>query len=634
MFQILLLLFVFVGRSAAVIYKLNVSEYNKMPALYDMDDYEACMAEAGGMYCVVDVNLQEGTNPELMDMIQGYSEHKMKHFNHTQIHRAVCVTKTCKDFLRSPDTNSTWDLRQTLEECLNNSLYSQYRLEGKLDSIQYCKREGERENIDYSDVIMAVVYIVLIMLNVVGSLYDVLLCKEEKTGNPYLLAFSLRRNWSRLIAPNNSGQEPRLERLKQFHGLRTMTMFCVFFSHTTLIMSFSYVDNPLYIETSYEDPLKQILFNGSLVTHTFFVMSSFLLAYNFQLYAEKHPVSWWQFPKGILLRWLRLTPTYALVMFSIATWMRHGYQGPLWQLVVTSEANACRQYWWAQLLYVNNYVYDDAFCMPQTWYLAADTQLFIMGLLVCVVARTCKTRAILLTSLFVLALALVAGHTYFQDLEAVVIQSPESYRNLYASDLTFRLLYIRGHTNMSTYLLGLAGGFLAYHCQTNNIDMDKYKKYRWAMWLVFPLGVAVILSGGLFYLDSGRAAALYRVMYATAYKPVFQLLVVSLILGCIFKFESVYRGIIEWRGWTWTGRVSYSAFLLHTVFQRGLVGAQAQPIHMSDYCVMTVLAGTIFLTYLCACALWLGAEAPAAALARTLLSAPKKEKEAQDVTKV
>lgn len=28
-----------------------------------------------------------------------------------------------------------------------------------------------------------------------------------------------------------------------------MTMFCVFFSHTTLIISMSYVDNPLYIET-------------------------------------------------------------------------------------------------------------------------------------------------------------------------------------------------------------------------------------------------------------------------------------------------------------------------------------------------------------------------------------------------
>ncbi|KAJ8717587.1 hypothetical protein PYW07_005517 [Mythimna separata] len=616
MFQLYLVLFVFFGKSSAVIYRLNASQYNKMPALYALDDYEACMAEQGGTYCIVDVHLREGANAELMSMIQGYSDHKLKHFNHTQIHRGVCVTRTCRDFARDTSTNKTQGLRDTLEGCLNNSLYSQYRLEGSLANIKYCNNQGDRIILDNSDIAMAVVYIVLVMLNVVGSLYDVVMCnKEEKTGNPYLLAFSIRKNWGRMIAPSNSGQEPRLERLKLFYGLRTMTMFCVFFSHTTLVMSYSYVHNPLYIETSYDDPLKQILFNGSLVTHTFFVMSSFLLAYNFQLYTEKHKVSWLHFPKGILLRWLRLTPTYALILFTISTWMRYAFNGPLWQLVVTTEADACRQYWWAQLLYINNYIYEDAFCLPQTWYLAADTQLFCLGLLVCMLARSCKARAILLSALFVVALAIVAAQTYFQDLDPVVIQSPESYRNLYATEDTFRLIYIRGHTNMSTYILGLAGGFLAYHLQ-NGKELHKYKKHRWVVWLLFPLGVAVILSGGLFYSDTGRAATVWRVLYATLYKPVFQLLVVMLILGSVFKFESIYRGIMEWRGWTWSGRVSYSAFLLHTLFQRGLMGAQMQPIHMSDYTVMIVLAATIFLTYLCACILFVCVEAPAAALVR------------------
>lgn len=56
---------------------------------------------------------------------------------------------------------------------------------------------------------------------------------------------------------------------------------------------------------SYEDPMKQILYNGSLVTHTFFVMSSFLMAYKLSLYAEKHELTWMQWPKGVLMRWLR-----------------------------------------------------------------------------------------------------------------------------------------------------------------------------------------------------------------------------------------------------------------------------------------------------------------------------------------
>lgn len=67
-------------------------------------------------------------------------------------------------------------------------------------------------------------------------------------GNPYLLAFSMRRNWARLTAPSGGAEDPRLDRLKLFHGLRAITMICVIFSHTSLIMSFSFVENPAYIE--------------------------------------------------------------------------------------------------------------------------------------------------------------------------------------------------------------------------------------------------------------------------------------------------------------------------------------------------------------------------------------------------
>ncbi|CAH0589908.1 unnamed protein product [Chrysodeixis includens] len=633
MSRLLIVLFILLEGSSAVIYTLNASEYNRMPALFALDDYDACMADTGGTYCLVDVNLRAGNNPELMGMIQAYSNYKMKHFNHTQIHRGVCVTRTCKDF-RVPNANGTVDLERTLEGCLNNSLFLQYGLEGKLDNINYCDREGETTPIENGDIIMAVVYLVIVLLNIAGSCYDVLLFnKEDKTGNPYLMAFSLRRNWARLTAPaTNKDQDPRVERLKVFHGLRTMTMLCVFFSHTSLMMSFAYVENPLYIETSYEDPLKQILFNGSLVTHTFFVMSAFLLAYNFQLHAEKHKISWVQFPKGILLRWLRLTPIYALVLFTITTWMRLVGRGPLWMLVVGSEAEACGRYWWAQLLYLNNYVYDDALCLPQTWYLAADTQLFCIGLLVCVLARSPRARAVLLCALLAAALAIVAAHTYLQDLDPVVIQSPEKYRNLYASDATFRLLYIRGHTNMSTYILGLAGGFLAYHLHGK--DLHKYKKYGWCIWLIFPGGLAVILSGGVFYRDGRSVPVILQVLYAALYKPLFQLLIVTLILGCVFKIESVYRTLLEWRGWAWSGRVSYCAFLLHTLFQRALVGAQRQPVYMSDYNVMMMLSGTIFLTYVCACAAHLLLEAPAAGLVRAVLAHTTHKRTGQHDTKV
>lgn len=110
----------------------------------------------------------------------------MKHFNHTQIHRGVCVTHTCREFIRDSHANETSDLSEVLEACLNKSLYSQYGLEGRLANVHYCKKDGDKVIIDNGDIAMAVVYVVLIVLNAVGSLYDVCAYdKEDKTG-PYL----------------------------------------------------------------------------------------------------------------------------------------------------------------------------------------------------------------------------------------------------------------------------------------------------------------------------------------------------------------------------------------------------------------------------------------------------------------
>lgn len=49
------------------------------------------------------------------------------------------------------------------------------------------------------------------------------------------------------------------------------------------------------------------------------------------------------------------------------------------------------------------------------------------------------------------------------------------YRSLYAHDRTFRLLYVRGHTNLSTYTLGLTGGFLAYYWHKIGKNFDEFK---------------------------------------------------------------------------------------------------------------------------------------------------------------
>jgi peptidoglycan/LPS O-acetylase OafA/YrhL len=95
----------------------------------------------------------------------------------------------------------------------------------------------------------------------------------------------------------------------------------------------------------------------------------------------------------------RLTPVYALVIAFYATLLPHLGSGPRWNLVVTPVARACAENWPNNLLYINNFYKSDNIvseylfpcwrlklekyfsnqCMNQTWYLAADMQLYLLS---------------------------------------------------------------------------------------------------------------------------------------------------------------------------------------------------------------------------------------------------------------
>jgi hypothetical protein len=112
--------------------------------------------------------------------LQGYSDCSLKHFNHTQLHRGICVRGTCNQYY---EANPSGDLNETLEACLNDTIWRDYKLQVKIQNIRYCQRAGEKIEIDTSDVIVGIVYIIILALNAIGSAYDVFWQKKnEKAG--------------------------------------------------------------------------------------------------------------------------------------------------------------------------------------------------------------------------------------------------------------------------------------------------------------------------------------------------------------------------------------------------------------------------------------------------------------------
>ncbi|XP_053614332.1 nose resistant to fluoxetine protein 6-like [Plodia interpunctella] len=604
--------------TSAVIYRLNETEYYRMPPVTHLDPYERCLSRPGGVYCSAELGVVADGPNELYSLMKEYSEHTVTHFNRTQLFYGVCMTSTCRDFYNANET----DLKHILEACLNKTLWDEYQLKTRVTELISCDKHGDTKQVYAADIVVAVILMLIVMLNLIGSLYGFYCISRNKQDRNWLLCFSIVHNWEKLVKPPNP--DPEVARFRGLSGMRSLTMMLVILGHAFLPSALSAV-NEFEFEQLYDNLAYQIFFNGTLIVQTFFVISGFLLMMKILTYSEHHQMSWRMVPKGIISRWLRLTPSYAVLLAFTATWMRFTGAGPFWARIAEIEVNDCRRHWFYNLLYLNNYI-DKSHCMTHTWYLACDMQLHVLGLIILGVFTSGRARKIALGCLFTVGMLTPMLHTYFQNLDAVLLVSPTIMTTFFVTDPTFNNVYKRSHTNIVNFALGLIAGWIVHGWKKKQIDEANFKKYRYGMWLVWPAMLGVVDLGALFYQARPPPARPLRALYSSLVKASFGMCAVLVIMGCVLRVEDLYRGILEWRGWTALARLSYCAYLIHVMLIRILGGMRSTLTHVSFLQINMEVYGMIALALLVAVPFWLMVESPLSQLVNILLAGNEKEK--------
>lgn len=97
--------------------------------------------------------------------------------------------------------------------------------------------------------------------------------------------------------------------------------------------------------------------NGGYAVQTFFLISGWLLTYHlYEAFDNKQSLTFSRLFLVFINRYLRLTPALIVVIAFHCTWLVHMGRGPFWDHMVGVEYRRCRQNWWTNLLYINNYV--------------------------------------------------------------------------------------------------------------------------------------------------------------------------------------------------------------------------------------------------------------------------------------
>lgn len=84
-------------------------------------------------------------------------------------------------------------------------------------------------------------------------------------------------------------------------------------------------------------------------------------------------------------RVVRLTPAYAFVIGITEVSLRYIYNQSVFDPAIPDHIT-CDYFWWRNLLYINNLFSSKEMCMVWSWYMANDTQFYVVGIILLLIS--------------------------------------------------------------------------------------------------------------------------------------------------------------------------------------------------------------------------------------------------------
>ncbi|CAF2794564.1 unnamed protein product [Rotaria sp. Silwood2] len=187
----------------------------------------------------------------------------------------------------------------------------------------------------------------------------------------FMRDFSAIRTLRHIFTINRKGQENSLAFL---NGIRVLSLFWVILGHS-FVFSIFYTSNIIDMLSDTRNFAFQLITSAVFSVDTFFLLSGFLTALLFVRQVKKEQLSLRLIVLYYIHRYLRLTPTFILVMFVSIYLTPYFGHGPLYPVQQGFESTGCRDgHWWISFLYIGNFFKSDNMCLGVTWYLFNDMQ--------------------------------------------------------------------------------------------------------------------------------------------------------------------------------------------------------------------------------------------------------------------
>ncbi|XP_059051397.1 uncharacterized protein LOC131846173 [Achroia grisella] len=426
------------------------------------------------------------------------------------------------------------------------------------------------------------------------------LSTEEKKGRlikRLLFCFSLRYSWSRIFNTNMANKD-----LSVIHVWRVVATLWLIFVHVSVIVDYVSANSGGVKEAG---NIYNILNTGTMTFDTLFLVSGLFSSHHFFYLKSHYTVEelvgfngiWGhilQYVCFITNRAVRLLPSYAYTIFLSAVIARAS-RGTSSLVLPDGDHQNCESYWWRNILYVTTFYPAEERCMQVSWYLSTESQLHVVGALVCALGASRRSRLLVALALAAL-LATTAADVTDAYTEYSHIRS--GAYNIYSA------LIERPWARVVPYFVGVAIGWLTHKMQGSL----RISKVAW--WCIGSASTASLAAAATLVTARGWPSAGLHVCWPVA------LLAPALLAAS--KRAAVIRRVVDSSMMAALSRLSYGMVLLHGLVARGLLLQTDAPLCSHTLCIWSYFAGTASLTLVASFVLALLVEMPFCSVLRRL----------------
>lgn len=529
-----------------------------------------------------------------------------------------------------PSTCTSQELRETVNEALRE-------VELKVDSLD-CQVKNHRHPLQASEITGIVLLSVLTSLLVVAGCADQMTLGEKRQHlreGPlrYLLAFSITSNLQKMMHLETRklpGVIPSL------HAIRFLSIGWVVLGHQCAY-SIQSSQNVADLRELTKPVYAQIVTNADLSVDTFFTLSGLLVTlalldvvsrtgrFNFFLY--------------FFHRLLRLWPPVVLSVVLVATVSGLAVTGPYAEQYWSSVVKGCRQFWWMDISLTTNLIYphgshfhkdkgEAASCLPHTWYLGVDIQLYLVMPLVLLPLVWWRRRGLawlgFWTAASVITPAAIIGAYHLWPASLQVLD-PDA--QLQYVDKVYMMPWCRA----GPYLAGAWAGYFIY-CGRSNPSLTHLRPWQLFLGWGVAMGVLVAVLFGIApynYVatpsEVPQMSTAEAVLYGGVHRAAWGAGVSWVIIACTWGYGGPVAYILEHPIWQPFSRLSYCIYLTSLPIQYVVMHSYKRLAYYSFYNKVQETAGVMLVIVAVSVFVSLISESPILRLEKMLLLRPTAE---------